>query len=34
MLVEAGFEDLRIETLNLDPPAACVLASWPTESVL
>ncbi len=34
MLVEAGFEDLRFETLDLDPPAACVLASWPAESVL
>jgi ubiquinone/menaquinone biosynthesis C-methylase UbiE len=25
LLTEAGFEDLRTETLDLDPPAACVL---------
>jgi SAM-dependent methyltransferase len=29
MLSEAGFEELRMETLNLNPPAACVLAAWP-----
>jgi SAM-dependent methyltransferase len=29
MLSQAGFEDLRIETLALDPPAVCVLATHP-----
>lgn len=32
MLSGAGFEDLRFETLNLDPPAACVLAAWPVDA--
>lgn len=26
-LTEAGFEDIRVETLDLDPPAVCVLAT-------
>jgi ubiquinone/menaquinone biosynthesis C-methylase UbiE len=35
-LSEAGFEDIRAETLGLNPPAVCVLAtppvsSWPTD---
>ena len=29
MLSQAGFEDLRIKTLELDPPAACVLGGRP-----
>lgn len=29
LLSEAGFGDLCIETLDLDPPAVCVLAAWP-----
>lgn len=29
LLAEAGFENPRVETLDLDPPAACVLAAWP-----
>jgi len=29
-LAEAGFEDIRVETLNLlNPPAVCVLATRP-----
>jgi ubiquinone/menaquinone biosynthesis C-methylase UbiE len=28
-LSEAGFENVRVETLGLDPPAVCVLASQP-----
>ena len=28
-LSDAGFEDPRIETLDLDPPAVCVLATHP-----
>lgn len=32
VLSQAGFEDLRFETLGLDPPAACVLAAWPAEA--
>ena len=31
LLSEAGFEALRVETLDLDPPAVCVLASRPVE---
>lgn len=27
LLSQAGFEDLRVETLELDPPAVCVLAA-------
>jgi ubiquinone/menaquinone biosynthesis C-methylase UbiE len=27
LLTEAGFEQLRVETLDLDPPAACVLGT-------
>jgi SAM-dependent methyltransferase len=27
LLLDAGFEDLRCETLNLDPPAACILGT-------
>ncbi|MFI6387107.1 class I SAM-dependent methyltransferase [Nonomuraea sp. NPDC050540] len=30
MLSQAGFAHLRVETLELDPPAACVLAGNPT----
>ncbi|WP_188191989.1 class I SAM-dependent methyltransferase [Nonomuraea sp. SYSU D8015] len=30
MLTEAGFTRLRVETLELDPPVACVLATNPT----
>ncbi|MER5644335.1 class I SAM-dependent methyltransferase [Streptosporangium sp. NPDC002524] len=30
MLTQAGFVHLRVETLDLDPPAACVLADNPT----
>jgi SAM-dependent methyltransferase len=29
LLARAGFEDLRVEMLDLDPPAACVLATRP-----
>jgi SAM-dependent methyltransferase len=32
MLLQAGFEQLRFETLQLDPPAACILATWPVDS--
>jgi hypothetical protein len=28
-LSEAGFEDIRFETLGLNPPAVCVLATQP-----
>jgi SAM-dependent methyltransferase len=31
-LSEAGFEDIRVETLGLDPPAVCVLATEPDGS--
>ncbi|MGK8490833.1 class I SAM-dependent methyltransferase [Nocardia asiatica] len=31
MLIDAGFTHLRVETLDLDPPAACVLATNPTS---
>ena len=31
MLTQAGFTHLRVETLELDPPAACVLAMNPDE---
>jgi ubiquinone/menaquinone biosynthesis C-methylase UbiE len=27
LLSDAGFEDVRVETLGLDPPAVCVLAA-------
>ncbi|MFI6597277.1 class I SAM-dependent methyltransferase [Nonomuraea sp. NPDC050536] len=30
MLTQAGFTHLRVETLELDPPVACVLANNPT----
>ncbi|MFI7708743.1 class I SAM-dependent methyltransferase [Nonomuraea sp. NPDC049480] len=30
MLTQAGFAHLRVETLDLDPPVACVLADNPT----
>jgi SAM-dependent methyltransferase len=30
MLTQAGFTHLRVETLELDPPVACVLAGNPT----
>ena len=30
LLTQAGFTHLRVETLELDPPVACVLASNPT----
>ncbi|MEV0236463.1 methyltransferase domain-containing protein [Nonomuraea sp. NPDC050786] len=30
MLTQAGFAQLRVETLELDPPVACVLAGNPT----
>ncbi|WP_344936166.1 class I SAM-dependent methyltransferase [Sphaerisporangium flaviroseum] len=30
MLTQAGFTHLRVETLDLDPPVACVLATNPT----
>lgn len=29
LLSEAGFAGLRVETLDLDPPAVCILAAWP-----
>jgi SAM-dependent methyltransferase len=32
LLSEAGFEDLRFETLDLDPPAVCVLATHSTSA--
>jgi SAM-dependent methyltransferase len=32
-LSEAGFEDIRVETLALDPPAVCVLAAQPLTAV-
>lgn len=32
LLSEAGFEHLRFETLDLDPPAVCVLAVAPTRA--
>src|ERR687888_392255 len=28
LLSQAGFQDLRSETLDLNPPVACVLATW------
>ncbi|MEU7898726.1 class I SAM-dependent methyltransferase [Nonomuraea sp. NPDC049152] len=31
MLTQAGFTHLRVETLELDPPVACVLANNPTR---
>ena len=31
LLSDAGFEDARVETLELDPPAVCVLATRPVE---
>ncbi|WP_280473172.1 class I SAM-dependent methyltransferase [Nocardia asiatica] len=31
MLIDAGFAHLRVETLDLDPPVACVLATNPTS---
>ncbi len=31
MLTQAGFTHLRVETLELDPPVACVLADNPTR---
>jgi ubiquinone/menaquinone biosynthesis C-methylase UbiE len=31
LLTEAGFEQLRVETLDLDPPAACVLGTRRTD---
>jgi hypothetical protein len=31
-LSEAGFENIRVETLGLDPPAVCVLATKPDGS--
>lgn len=30
LLTEAGFEQLRVETLDLDPPVACILGTRPT----
>jgi ubiquinone/menaquinone biosynthesis C-methylase UbiE len=30
-LVQAGFTQIRVETLDLDPPVACVLAANPTN---
>lgn len=30
MLTQAGFTDSRVETLDLDPPAACVIGTNPT----
>ncbi|MEV4300393.1 hypothetical protein [Microbispora rosea] len=30
LLTRAGFARLRVETLDLDPPVACVLAADPT----
>lgn len=31
LLAHAGFEVRQIETLDLDPPAVCVLATWPAS---
>ncbi|QKW37525.1 methyltransferase domain-containing protein [Actinomadura sp. NAK00032] len=31
MLTQAGFTDIQVETLDLDPPAACVLATSPAS---
>ena len=31
LLTQAGFTDIRVETLDLDPPVACVLADNPSE---
>jgi ubiquinone/menaquinone biosynthesis C-methylase UbiE len=31
LLTGAGFEQLRVETLDLDPPVACVLGTRPTD---
>ncbi len=31
MLTHAGFAQLRVETLDLDPPVACVPAVNPTS---
>lgn len=31
LLTQAGFADLRVRTLDLDPPVACVLATNPTN---
>lgn len=31
LLTQAGFTQIRVETLELDPPVACVLANNPTE---
>jgi len=31
LATEAGFADLRVETLDLDPPAVCVLAANPRQ---
>ncbi|MBF6168716.1 methyltransferase domain-containing protein [Streptomyces gardneri] len=31
LLAQAGFTELRVETLDLDPPVACVLAINPTD---
>lgn len=31
LLTQAGFTDLRVKTLDLDPPVACVLANNPTN---
>jgi hypothetical protein len=31
MLTQAGFTHTRVETLDLDPPVACVLATNPTD---
>ena len=32
LLSEVGFSDLRVETLDLDPPAVCVLAARPPDA--
>ena len=32
LLTQAGFTHLRTETLDLDPPVACVLATSPTDT--
>ena len=32
LLTHAGFTHLRVETLDLDPPVACVLATNPTDT--
>jgi ubiquinone/menaquinone biosynthesis C-methylase UbiE len=31
LLIQAGFAQIRVETLGLDPPVACVLANNPTD---